>query len=930
MDTFVDCVPVTFSINEIDVLNKAFRDKNFRKQFEDFARQICDPKNLNHFESELKKFEKERGVDVNLLQPSPGISLFAKTSENSENVCLNISVSGKIEKPNFTYAEENFDRIKLSVPHAVLKPRLELDMKALVDGSIVIQNNDIKQEYLSAARRDGVWVYEIVVNQVCIDLAKSTESLRDHIISIAKESIKNKLKVELKDEKFLGYDIYIGKSTISQLKSVENSELYNNNSNSVKNFCSKKNENQKDFNFFGENIFIEKFADTDKDCKIKPWYKLKHVDHVTLQDYSIIRNEYPSSLKSQSLLLEIKLPGITSVSDIDVDIIRNKEFHLKSKNGIEYNLDLNLPYDVEEEPLRAKFHVSTSLLEIELKVIKYCSQISFDSGVECDNTYRTSSDNDNSSVSSNEENDLKSIVDSDEKVSTFQFNQGDQYVYLSMDSDNINAESIKLNIIDSFSFLCSFEKVNKECNILYILVDPNSIKENGITHFLLGQTVWIQMEKSKPKMWSKLKVKTYCKEDIMDVLENETATENIIKKSVDKSFTFDINCDPALIPKIFDPENKENTESLPDNQISDNNLLSNENNQQDRNVFIKPLLPECIFSQSQNYLTVNIPCGNIDIRNIMIESINSKMFHFQYKLIGKGCTPLFYGGYICTSPYAFKTNGISHNIRDNSISIIVEKKKLSSWQKVDEVARKDDELKTEEISKAVSDFDHSDECAEKSLKGKENLDIRNKLNECQKSSEIDIPNSSRKTNDCFVTGSWPRGILKSRSRSLSDSHIHSNVDVVGNNDFFTSVDCEDDDFEMSEENELQVGSSPKKSVRFNEFVSKQEFKVNSSIIGQKVKNQKKAQQRKRARERKLSEGSQSSGTDTVTEQSDVTSEEESNNDVERETKSSKKGNPSNRNKMSSRKKREKLNKKNRKNRKPSLSLSNEMIFQLDD
>lgn len=247
------------------------------------------------------------------------------------------------------------------------------------------------------------------------------------------------------------------------------------------------------------------------------------------------------------------------------------------------------------------------------------------------------------------------------------------------------------------------------------------------------------------------------------------------------------------------------------------------------------------------------------------------------------------------------------------------------------MARIKDETKTEEISKIVSDYDHSDECSEKSLKRKENLEIRKKLNECQKSSEIDISDSTKKSN-CFITSSWPRGILKSRSRSrsLSDSHIHSHVDVISNNDFFTSIECDDDDLEMSEENELQMGSSPKKSVRFNEFVSKQEFKVNSSIIGQKIKNQKKAQQRKRARERKLSEGSQSSGTDTVTEQSDATSEEDSNNDTEREIKSSKKGNTSNCNKISSRKKREKLNKKNRKNRKPSLSLSNEMIFQLDD
>lgn len=704
MDTLVDCVPVTFSINEIDVLNKAFRDKNFRKQFEDFAKQICDPKNINHFESELKKFEKERGVDVKLLNPSPGISLLAKTLDKSENVCINISVSDKIEKPNFTYTEESVDNIKWSVPHAILKPRLEVNLEeALVDGNIVSPIDDhIKQEYISAAKRDGVWVYEIVVNQVCIDLAKITESLKDHLITIAKESLKNKLKVELKDEKFLGFDIYIGKSTISQLKSVENSELYNRDS--VMNLCSKENKDKTCLNSFAKDTFNEKFKNADKPIKlIKPQYKLKHVDHVTLQDYSIIRNEYPSSLKSQSLLLEIDLPGITSASDIDVDIIGNKEFHLKSKNGVEYNLDLKLPYEVEEEPIRAKFNISTSSLEIELKVINYSAQISCDSGIECDNTYRTSSDNDNSSVSSNEENNLKSIVSSDDKVLTFQFNQGDQFVYISMDSDSINTESIKLNIIDSQSFLCSFENVNKECNIIYILVD-NSIKEKGITSFLLGQTVWIQIEKSKPKMWSKTRVRTYRKEDVMDILENETSLENIIKKTADKSLVFDINCDPALIPKINDPENKENTESLSDNKISESNLLSSEINQQNRDFFLKPLLPHCVFSQSQNYLIINIHCGSIDVRNIQIESVSSKMFHFQYKLIGKGCTPLFYGGFICTSPYPFKTNGISHNIQDNSLSIIVEKKKLSTWQKVSfgEEPKKLKEVKIENLTVSLN------------------------------------------------------------------------------------------------------------------------------------------------------------------------------------------------------------------------------------
>lgn len=56
-----------------------------------------------------------------------------------------------------------------------------------------------------------------------------------------------------------------------------------------------------------------------------------------------------------------------------------------------------------------------------------------------------------------------------------------------------------------------------------------------------------------------------------------------------------------------------------------------------------------------------------------------------------------------------------------------------------------------------------------------------------------------------------------------------------------------------------MGTSPKeKTVRFNEAVQEQLFRSNSSILGQRKKNQRKAKNKRKARGRLSSEGSVSS------------------------------------------------------------------------
>ncbi|KAK9889599.1 hypothetical protein WA026_006970 [Henosepilachna vigintioctopunctata] len=99
-----------------------------------------------------------------------------------------------------------------------------------------------------------------------------------------------------------------------------------------------------------------------------------------------------------------------------------------------------------------------------------------------------------------------------------------------------------------------------------------------------------------------------------------------------------------------------------------------------------------------------------------------------------------------------------------------------------------------------------------------------------------------------------RGILKrhfpttrkSFSRSISESSLD---DCIG------SMDHEGMDSAIPEDNEsgAEISTSLKKTVRFNDVVSKQLFRFNSSILGQKKKNQRKAQKKKKALERRHSE-----------------------------------------------------------------------------
>ncbi|KAG7188601.1 hypothetical protein KM043_008229 [Ampulex compressa] len=105
--------------------------------------------------------------------------------------------------------------------------------------------------------------------------------------------------------------------------------------------------------------------------------------------------------------------------------------------------------------------------------------------------------------------------------------------------------------------------------------------------------------------------------------------------------------------------------------------------------------------------------------------------------------------------------------------------------------------------------------------------------------------------------SHAKGILKSRrshdfSRSVSESSADENAMHASSMDYQYDY--------MHEINSESECSSLKKTVRFNDVVSRQLFRSNSSILGQRKKNQRKLRNKKRAHERRVSE-SENSETD---------------------------------------------------------------------
>ncbi|CAG9761113.1 unnamed protein product [Ceutorhynchus assimilis] len=198
----------------------------------------------------------------------------------------------------------------------------------------------------------------------------------------------------------------------------------------------------------------------------------------------------------------------------------------------------------------------------------------------------------------------------------------------------------------------------------------------------------------------------------------------------------------------------------------------------------------------------------------------------------------------------------------------------------------DTKLKSNAIDILATSYGSSgDELSASSLKNEKIQAKQEKFTDNKlKSSAIDILATSYGSSgdelsaSSFSPRKSSKGILKrisnkraSFGRSVSESSLDDYLCSSYENYGFSNIECVPEESREGEDEEL--ASSLKKTVRFNDVVSKQLFRSNSSILGQKKKNQRKARNKKRAHERRYSES----------EASDVDSKKEGDNQTNSET-----------------------------------------------
>ncbi|XP_071548378.1 protein kintoun [Panulirus ornatus] len=285
------------------------------------------------------------------------------------------------------------------------------------------------------------------------------------------------------------------------------------------------------------------------------------------------------------------------------------------------------------------------------------------------------------------------------------------------------------------------------------------------------------------------------------------------------------------------------------------------------------LIPSYSVIQDRENLYLVLSCGNVLSSSVDAKQVDNHTVTVDLSSIGGGQTLLEYGLKVVCSPHHIANTGVTYKIRNDNVEVTIKKALLGEWETC-QIG--DDSRLTRVVLSPVfargTDEEANQKPKNKNAKKKEAEEKRKDGESCIGISRV--PRMSRTVSMCETgmgqtfklrgpTCSWPRGILKRRTRSLSESQVGSLSSIAPLGSVCSSLGLEvpedkqkeqvEEEGEESVEESISSSLGEKKSVRFNEVVSRQLFRSNSSILGQRAKNQKKAMKKRKCQQRRTSE-----------------------------------------------------------------------------
>ncbi|KAF5398845.1 hypothetical protein PHET_07512 [Paragonimus heterotremus] len=411
--------------DEVLRLKKAFGDPEFRKLFKEYADEISDPQNRKRYEEEIRLMEKERGVDVEFINPVPGHCLKTRhwpkldshleescvtgsaTTADSVKVFINICKSEKVGQPVMKAARNSAGKqvpngCYWSLPHCFTPPREDFDknknraivydvafhskafelamtspaMRRLLDITAVEGVQRQFDLHLGKTAQQALYLSQLLKSAKIDSTAPNQEPLFDSNFSrsesVAREEALLRSVRLLKGIAYKG----VARPTVIRRRRPDydqcHSELKRRTAEDIEN-CQDPSQREAlrklaSFPYSSPSADQRKKDSFDCNLPVEPTYSITYSS-----DYDMINcRDAPDVCPLRPpdrLRIAVNLPGLQSSSCLDLEVT-STHLHLYSEKPVTYKLELTLPYEVDDSQGVAKFDKSTSVLTVTVPLAK--------------------------------------------------------------------------------------------------------------------------------------------------------------------------------------------------------------------------------------------------------------------------------------------------------------------------------------------------------------------------------------------------------------------------------------------------------------------------------------------------------------------------------------------------------------------------------
>ncbi|XP_043597785.1 protein kintoun isoform X2 [Bombus pyrosoma] len=282
---------------------------------------------------------------------------------------------------------------------------------------------------------------------------------------------------------------------------------------------------------------------------------------------------------------------------------------------------------------------------------------------------------------------------------------------------------------------------------------------------------------------------------------------------------------------------------------------------------IKYSLPTFICNIYKNQLTITVNVKNVNPDSIRYRILQNNLgIHTLLASVGTGFFPQHYSLCLKITENSVNPDSVTVEPWDNNVVFTITLKDLENLAQyyvgIDEDFMEQKHFPTvvsfknqlEELSTEDDDFEADRRIDLRTEDDGVLINISSNHLDTDDEAERHSTTSMEERSDHTVTKT--RSVSESSGDELISNNItvsESSADEIGT--AASSIDCHYDS--IPDLNSELDCSSLKKTVRFNDVVSRQLFRSNSSILGQRKKNQRKLRNKRRAYERRMSESENS-------------------------------------------------------------------------